>query len=150
MEAVFVTVKVLTGTACLYMISLTTPVYEVVGTLRRWHLPEVMLELMILMYRFLFGLLELYEQMKQSAQARLGDIGIRQGYRSFFGICANLLVLAFRRASDSFNAMEARGYDGELRFLEEKKLVTGRQRLGIVLYGVLLAAGLLAERMWSI
>jgi len=46
--------------------------------------------------------------------------------------------------------MEARGYDGELRFLEEKKLVTGRQRLGIVLYGVLLAAGLLAERMWSI
>ena len=56
MEAVFVTVKVLTGTACLYMISLTTPVYEVVGTLRRWHLPEVMLELMILMYRFLFGL----------------------------------------------------------------------------------------------
>ena len=41
-----------------------------------------------------------------------------------------------------FNAMEARGYDGELRFLEEKKLVTGRQRLGIVLYGVLLAAGL--------
>ena len=54
MEAVFVTVKVLTGTACLYMISLTTPVYEVVGTLRRWHLPEVMLELMILMYRFLF------------------------------------------------------------------------------------------------
>ena len=85
------------------------------------------------------------EQMKQSAQARLGDIGIRQGYRSFFGICANLLVLAFRRASDSFNAMEARGYDGELRFLEEKKLVTGRQRLGIVLYGVLLA-----ERMWSI
>ena len=150
MEAVFVTVKVLTGTACLYMISLTTPVYEVVGTLRRWHLPEVMLELMILMYRFLFGLLELYEQMKQSAQARLGDIWIRQGYRSFFGICANLLVLAFRRASDSFNAMEARRYDGELRFLEEKKLVTGRQRLGIVLYGVLLAAGLLAERMWSI
>ena len=56
MEAVFVTVKVLTGTACLYMISLTTPVYEAVGTLRRWHLPEVMLELMILMYRFLLAL----------------------------------------------------------------------------------------------
>lgn len=148
-EAAFVTVKVLTGTSCLYMISLTTPVYEVTGVLRRWHLPKVMLELMILMYRFLFGLLELYEQMKQSAQARLGDIGVRQGYRSFFGICANLLVLAFRRASDSFSAMEARGYNGELRFLEQEKPVTERQRIGLLFYGTLLITGLLAERMWT-
>lgn len=148
LEAAIVTGKVLTGTACLYMISLTTPVYELTGVLRRHHLPEVMIELMVLMYRFLFELLELYEHMKQSAQARLGDIGIRQGYRSFFGICANLLVLAFRRASDSYDAMEARGYDGRLRFLEQEKPVTKGQRLGLFFYGMLLIAGLLAERMW--
>lgn len=148
MEAVLVTGKVLTGTTCLYMISLTTPMYELVGVLRRWHMPKVMIELMVLMYRFLFLLLELYEHMKQSAQARLGDIGLRQGYRSFFAICTNLLILAFRRASDSFDAMEARGYDGELRFLERKKPVTKRQKWLLAGYGMLVGMGLLAERMW--
>lgn len=39
---------------------------------------------MILMYRFLFGLLELYEQMKQSAQARLGDIRDKTGIPFIF------------------------------------------------------------------
>lgn len=148
METVLVTGKALTGTTCLYMISLTTPVYELAGVLRRRHVPEVMIELMILMYRFLFLLLEFYGNMKESARARLGDIGPRQGYRSFFGICANLLVLAFRRASASFDAMEARGYEGNIRFLEQEKPVTKKQRLAAVVYAAALCAALLAERIW--
>lgn len=147
-QTLSVSVKAWTGVTCLYMISLSTPMHEIIGVLRRWHVPPIMIELMYLIYRFLFLLSESYQQMKTSAEARLGYSDIRCSYRTFFGICTNLLVIAFQKASRSFDAMEARCYDGEIRFLEsEKKMEIGNILILVIYAGVTIGI-LMMERGW--
>lgn len=144
----FITGKALTGITCLYMISLSTPLYEIIGVLRRWHVPQIVIELMYLMYRFIFIVMDSYERMNIAAATRLGYSNRFKGYSTFFGICANLLVISFQRASKSFDAMESRCYDGSLMFLEEEKPVTGTQKCLFTVCLVLVVLVLVGERMW--
>ncbi|MFA9377967.1 MAG: cobalt ECF transporter T component CbiQ [Lachnotalea sp.] len=128
MEAVLVSTRAFCGVCCLYMISLSTPLYEIIGVLQRCKVPEIVIELMYLIYRFIFILLETYHNMKTAAETRLGYINLKRSYQSIFGICSNLLVIAFKKASRSFDAMEARCYDGKLKFIEREKTITVKQK----------------------
>lgn len=144
--AVRVSVKAVSGLLALYMISLSTPLYEIIGVLKKCRVPAIMIELMYFIYRFLFILLDAFYNMNTSARARLGYNGYRRSFQTFFGICSNLLVVAFRKASASFDAMEARCYDGKLVFLEKKKPVTGVQMGTLCLYVTVVILLLAGER----
>lgn len=135
-EALLVMAKAAGGLSCLYAMSLSTPLYEIIDVLRRARVPAVVVELMMLIYRYIFVLMEVQRSMTIAAEARLGYHGLRSAYRTLGGLCSNLLALSFRRASVGFDAMEARCYDGELRFLTRRKPLHRRE--------VLLAAGYLA------
>ncbi|MEG7530841.1 MAG: cobalt ECF transporter T component CbiQ [Hungatella sp.] len=149
MEVVKVSRNAGMGIACVYMIGFSTPMYEIVGVLRRWHLPGIMVELMYFIYRYLFVLLEAYRQMQSSAESRLGYLNLRCSYRSFLGICSNLLIVAFQKASQNFDAMEARNYEGHLRFLEKAKPIKREQIFVVGLYLLFLTGILFAERRWQ-
>ena len=140
-------IRAFCGVSCLYMISLSTPLYEIIGVLKRCKVPDIMIDLMYLIYRFIFILLEAYHNMNISAQTRLGYITLKRSYQSFFGICTNLLVVAFKKASNSFDAMEARGYDGTIKFIEKKKIIDRKQILMVGLYFVILIMMLSIERI---
>lgn len=148
LETLRVVVKALGALTCLYMISLSTPLHEIIGVLKRCHVPALMIELMYFMYRFLFILMEVYRQMKTSAGSRLGYQNLNRSYWSFFGICSNLLVLAFYRARRTFDAMESRCYEGNIRFMEEKKPVMVWQGVAAGVYLAAAAVMMAAERMW--
>ncbi len=75
----------------------------------------------------MFVLLDMYGRMRQAAGARLGWKDFRTSCRSFGGIAGNLFVLSLRRSRVYADAMAARGYDGDLRFLEEEKPVRAAQ-----------------------
>jgi cobalt/nickel transport system permease protein len=143
-----VSVKALCSVTCLYMISLSTPMYEVIGVLRKCKVPELVIELMYLIYRFVFVLLESYNNMRTAADTRLGYINWIRSYHSFFGISTNLFVIAFRKASQNFNAMEARGYNGSLMFLEEEKYVTKKHLFISGVYLLFILVILVIERVW--
>lgn len=128
--------KSLGAVSCLYLLSLSTPLTELIAVLRRAHVPAVMVELMYLIYRYIFILLEMHRSMKDAAESRLGYTGLRVSLRTTGSVYANLLARSFRRAGACFDAMESRCYDGEIRFLETGKPVT-------VLHGAA-ACGLLA------
>lgn len=146
-QTIRVSAKALTGVTCLYMISLSTPIHEMIGVFRRWHVPQIVIELMYLIYRFLFLLSESYQQMKIAAESRMGFWNLRCSYRTFFGICTNLMITAFRKASKSFDAMEARCYDGEIRFLESEKPMDFGKNLALAVYAVGAVGILWMERM---
>lgn len=128
--------KATAAISCLYCLSLSTPIYEITGFLRRIHLPSIVVELMVLIYRYVFVLLDSLYCMNTAAQSRLGYRTYRNSWRSFAGIASNLLVRSFSRASRSFDAMEARAYQGEIRFLEQVKPITALQvSAAIILLG---------------
>nr|WP_297176307.1 cobalt ECF transporter T component CbiQ [uncultured Agathobaculum sp.] len=132
--------KALGAVSALYLLALTTAAGEWVAVLRRAHLPALLCELLYLIYRFVFVLLDQSGRMRDAAGARLGWRDFRTACRSFGGMAGNLLVLALRRARVYDDAMAARGYDGALRFLEEDKPVRAAQVAGLLAFWAALLA----------
>lgn len=122
--AQLVMARALGAVSCLYFLSLSTTMPEILSVLRRVRVPAVMIELALLIYRYIFVLLSVWQEMKNAAASRLGYCGLRQSIRTTGAVYGNLLGRSFRRAGTGFDAMESRCYGGQIRFLERGKPVT--------------------------
>ena len=111
--------KVLGSVSSLYMMSLSTPLYEIIVVLNKCHIPDIIIELMYLIYRFIFILIDLLENMTVSANSRLGYKNNRCAFSTFSCVASNLLSVSFLKSSKMYDAMESRCYDGKLSFLTE-------------------------------
>ncbi len=120
-KMLFLILKVFAAVSALQMMTLSTPSNEIITFLRKVHVPKLIIELMNLIYRFIFILLDVHRQMKNSAEARQGYCDFKTSCITFGNIASNMLVVSLKKANAYYNAMEARCYDGELLFLEEKK-----------------------------
>ena len=55
-----------------------------------------------------------------SQNSRLGYRDIKTSYKSLGALASTLFIRSFKRANDLYTALEARGYNGELKVLEEQ------------------------------
>lgn len=134
--------------SCLYALCLSTPLQELIAALGRARLPELLIELMYLIYRYIFLLSGTFSQMKTAAAARLGFWGFQASLRSSGRIMTSLLVSSFQKASASFDAMQSRCYEGRLRFLEERKPLKLQHLLGSAALIAAVGLVILLERVW--
>lgn len=111
--------KALGAVSCLYYLSLNTPIVDILSALRRLRCPELIIELMSLIYRFIFVLLETAMTMFTAQNARLGYYSLRGSYRSLGSLVSTLFIRAYKRSEDLYTSLEARGYEGKLNVLEE-------------------------------
>ena len=121
--------KCLGAISAMYMMSLTTPSGELFTVLERMHVPSLIIELMNMMYRFIFTMMDTQSRMKNAAESRLGYKDYRTSIKSFGSTASNLLVVSFKKANAYYDALESRGYDGRMHFLQEEKKVPGRERV---------------------
>lgn len=140
-NARLVMARALGAVSCLYFMNLSTPMPELLSTLRKAHVPGIMVELAVLIYRYIFIMFSTYHSMKDAAASRLGFGGLRRSIRTTGAIYAGLLGQSFRRAGACFDAMESRCYNGEFLFLEQKKQPAPAE---IAVFAALLAAMTLA------
>lgn len=115
--AAVIVLRAFAAAACLNLLSLTTPAHEWVPLLRRWHVPEGVLDTMLLVYRMLFLLAERLGVMRTAQAARLGYGSRASALRSHGLLLSGLLIRALQRAARMEICMAARGYEGELRML---------------------------------
>jgi len=116
--------RALGAVSCLTFLSVTTPMPDIIGVLRKARCPDLLIDLMYLIYRYIFILLSLHHHMRDAAKSRLGFIDYRTSMRSTGKIYANLLSRSYVFASRNFDAMESRLYDTGIRFLEHKHKLT--------------------------
>lgn len=121
LRAAAVVLKALGAVSAMYLLVLSTPAAELIAVLRKRHVPALLIELMYMIYRFIFMMSAVYADMSTAAQARLGFDGFGTSIRTFGCTAANLFVYSLRKASLYYDALEARGYDGTLAFWEEEK-----------------------------
>ena len=126
--ALVVLSRALGAVSCLYAYTLSTPMAQTIALLRSIRCPDIILELMYLIYRYIFVLSQLRTSMEAASAARFGNHNLRASYRSLLYCVQNLLFLSFERARIGFDAMEARGYDGKLQFLSDRQRATSLQR----------------------
>ena len=119
-QAIMAMARALGAVSCLYLLALTTPMTEIIGLLRRLRVPELFLELMLLAYRHIFIFLENVRQIRLAQSSRLGYSSVVNAWRSLAVLGGNLLLRTFRRSQQLHQSLLARGYDDELRYLEEQ------------------------------
>lgn len=120
-EMSFLMLKVFGAISAMIMMTLSTPSSEIIGVLRKAHVPKLIIELMNLIYRYIFILLDVFNNMRNSADSRQGYCDFKTSCYTFGGVASNMLVVSLKKANAYYTAMEARGYEGDLVFLEDEK-----------------------------
>lgn len=126
------------GALCsLLFFALTTPLTELAGLLRKLGTPRLFVELMIISYRQIFILLEAFTQIRSAQEVRLGYSSLRLAWRSTGELAGNILIKTVVRARNNHQALLARGYDNELRYLSPKRPCSTRHLLSAGALGLL-------------
>lgn len=110
--------KALASVSCLYFLTLSTPIFEVLMVLRKMRVPKLFVELMGLIYRFIFVLLDTANMIFISQNSRLGYSTMKTGYNSLGKLVTCLFISSHKRSQDIYTAMESRCYDGEINLIE--------------------------------
>lgn len=117
-----------------YFLVMNTPMTDINLALGRMHVPTLFVELMELVYRFIFILTETAENIKVAQNSRLGYIDIRTSYKSTGDLVSRLFISSYKKADHIYNALESRGYDGEIKTLgSEYEIDTNIATVAIVI-----------------
>jgi cobalt/nickel transport system permease protein len=130
----FLILKVFAAISAMEAMALSTPSSEIIGVLRRVHAPKLIVELMNIMYRYIFILIDVNINMRNSADSRLGFCDMKTSWNTFGKVASNMLIVSLRRANTYFNAMEARCYDGDFMVLEENENIKAVQVVGAAIF----------------
>jgi cobalt/nickel transport system permease protein len=109
--------KSFSGVSCLYFISLTIPLGDIVRIFRKLKTPELLIELTLLMYRFVFIMIEIAEKIQTAQKARLGSSSYTARFRSLIKLSGTLFILSFKKYQDIYNALESRCYQGKFKHI---------------------------------
>ena len=105
--------------SCLYFLTLTTPLIDILVVLQKLHCPKIMIELMMLIYRYIFVVLDMASAIRTSQYCRLGNKDFITDLHAIGQMLSVLLIRSLKRSSQLFDAMESRCYDGEIHVLHE-------------------------------
>jgi len=108
--------KMLGGVSCTLFLALTTPFTELFYILKRSKMPKNMLEIAMMMYRYIFMLLEEALTMENSQKTRLGYKNLKTSYHSLGLLTGSLFIKALDKGNIIYNSLNSRGYDGNLMF----------------------------------
>lgn len=120
-------ITALGAVSCLYFLSLTTPVTDLLYVLNILHCPGILAELLLLVYRFLFVLYDMAAAISVSQKSRLGNKDFKTSLHSMSGLLVMLLIRAIKKSSFLYDAMESRCYDGKILVLNEAARATKRE-----------------------
>lgn len=105
---------------CVYFFMLTTPFNQLIFLLKKLHLPDNLIEVTMLIYRFIFILLEEVSDIKKSQELRFGYVNLKTSYKSL-GILVNLLYRRImKRYDDMCVSLDIKLYDGKFHIIGDE------------------------------
>lgn len=131
LEGLRVTLVALGAISCLYFLTLTTPMLDILFVLQKLKCPKIIVELMMLTYRYIFVTLDMASAILTAQKCRLGNKDFMTELRSIGQMLAVLLVRSLNRSALVFDAMEARCYEGDIRVLNEYTPSTKKEMLAV-------------------
>ena len=111
--------RALSCLTCIYFIMLTTPFNQLIFVFKKLHLPDIVLEISMLMYRFIFIFMEEVADIRKCQDPRFGSINLKYGYNSF-GLLVNMLFKRMMIRYDEMSiALDMKLYDGTFYIVEQ-------------------------------
>jgi cobalt/nickel transport system permease protein len=135
------------------LLAMTTPFHELIDGLRALRLPAIMVSIISFMYRYLAVLGDEARRLLRARDARSASVDGRSGgsirwRAAVTGRMAGTLFLrSYERSERIYAAMQARGFEGELRHMHSRAIT--RSEIGVAIAGLAgLALFVLAATIW--
>jgi cobalt/nickel transport system permease protein len=128
------------GMCSLFFIALTTPMIEIFSVLKSLGLPDFLVELSMLMYRYIFVFVDQTTMIHSAQVMRLGDAGIKNSINSFAMLSSVLFLRAWEQGERLIVAMDARCYDGKLDLMERSGKAEPKAIFVVITYMIVVAA----------
>jgi len=137
-QGVLLGIRVLGSVTVVFLLSVVTPAHRIFQALRWFRISENWLEIAILMYRYIFVLMDRVADLAAAQRLRLGYTARGRSMRSFTALAGATIIHSLEQAKRTHDAMRLRGYRGTMPFgslpaLGRKdRLITALCVIGIV------------------
>lgn len=89
-EFIKLNIHIFSSVGVMYFLFCTTSVTQIAEVMLNFKMPRVVVELFLLIYRFIFLFVEIKNQMINSQNTRLGNMSLKTSYKSFGLLVSNL------------------------------------------------------------
>ena len=133
-EGIQILCRVFGCTVSLFFIVLTTPLSDLLSSMKRVGVPIELVDLMMIIYRYIFIVYDMAVEIIQAQKMRLGYSRPREAINTFAMLCGMLFISSWNAGEDLIRAMDARCYNGEFPVLDQPEPVRMGSLLPVVIY----------------
>ena len=103
----------LAATSSVIFLSVTTPMVDIIKVFKILHLPNIFIELFMLIYRFIFIIIEEAQTNINCLEIKFGFINTKTSFKSIKIFVENMVLGIFKRNEEMINALNIKLYNGE-------------------------------------
>lgn len=118
-KGILVLCRIFGGMTALFFISLTTPMTDMFSLMRQFHVPDILIDLAMLIYRFIFIFIEKAQLIYRAQVMRLGYSTYNEAIYSFGQLAGALFLTTWNAGDDFMKAMDSRCYSGHFAMLSQ-------------------------------
>ncbi|MDR2116570.1 MAG: cobalt ECF transporter T component CbiQ [Planctomycetaceae bacterium] len=130
--------KSLSAVSCFYFIILTTPFKEILCFLQGLRCPAILVTLAILIYQFIFLLMEIAVIKMKSQLCRGGYCSIKGVIRSFGMLWGSVFIQSCLKSEWVYKSMLMRGYNGQIPLTSENICPDKKEIVRLLLFFILI------------
>jgi cobalt/nickel transport system permease protein len=145
-QALGILTRALASVSCLYFLMLTVPFTEILQTLRYFRFPVLLTDLLLLMYRFIFILLNTASELWTAQNSRGGYRTLAIGMKSLALLIGQLLQKTLQKYSQFSLGLATRGFVGEFRVWHPRRY---RPQARYIIEAICGCIGLIGLEFWQ-
>ena len=111
-QAWLVMIRAVAGITVMMAFATSTPIPHLAQALRQIRIPDEICEIVVLIYRYAFLLLERMDTMWSAANSRLGFTGFKRSMRTITSIAVGIFTSSMNLADKAQVSLDCRGYRG--------------------------------------
>jgi cobalt/nickel transport system permease protein len=137
--------KALGTVSCMYFVALNTPMNDIIKALQDFKVPNILISLMELIYRYIFVILEETNKIRIAQDSRLGYIDFKTSIKSLGTLIGTLFLRTYLKCDKIYQALVSRGYEGDIKTIKQKYLPSRK----ILVFGIITSLILIFFGVWE-
>lgn len=114
-DSINIITRVIASMSASFFLALTTPLIDIIKVLKKLHIPSIIIELLVLTYRFIFIFLEESREIYLSQEIRFGYSNFKNALKSSSLLIRSLFLRVLLRYEDMVISLDTKLYNGEFK-----------------------------------
>lgn len=114
-ESINIIMRVLASISSTFFLGLTTPLNSIIKVLKKLRLPNTLIELLVLIYRFIFIFLQESKDIRVAQEMKFGYNTMKNSYKSIALLVKCLFIRVLIRYEDMLISLDSKLYNGEFK-----------------------------------